>query len=99
MGLGSGIQKKTYSVSRIPVQGSKRHRIPDPGSRIRIRNTAFYVTFFTSPVFNLLEYHIFFMHSLLYIAYMFVMQVHIQYILYTTFVVEYTYTVGVEVHV
>ncbi len=28
MGLGSGIRKKTYSGSRI--QGSKRHRIPDP---------------------------------------------------------------------
>ncbi len=39
MGLGSGIRdpgsrirKKTYSGSRIRVQGSKRHRIPDPGS-------------------------------------------------------------------
>ncbi len=28
MGLGSGIREKTYSGSRI--QGSKRHRIPDP---------------------------------------------------------------------
>jgi hypothetical protein len=28
--LGSGIRKKTYSGSRIRVQGSKRHRIPDP---------------------------------------------------------------------
>jgi hypothetical protein len=45
MGLGSEIRdprsgirdpEKTYSGSRI--QGSKRHRIPDPGSRIR--NTA-----------------------------------------------------------
>jgi hypothetical protein len=30
MGLGSGIWKKTYSGSRIRVQGSKRYRIPDP---------------------------------------------------------------------
>jgi hypothetical protein len=30
MGLGSGIREKTYSGSRIRVQGSKRHRIPDP---------------------------------------------------------------------
>ncbi len=35
MGLGSGIRKKTYSGSRIRVQGSKRHRIPYPRSRIR----------------------------------------------------------------
>jgi hypothetical protein len=27
---GSEIRKKTYSGSRIRVQGSKRHRIPDP---------------------------------------------------------------------
>jgi hypothetical protein len=33
MGLGSGILKKTYSGSRIRVQGSK-----GTGSRIRIRN-------------------------------------------------------------
>jgi hypothetical protein len=25
--------------SQIPIQGSKRHRIPDPGAQIRIRNT------------------------------------------------------------
>ena len=32
MGLGLGIRDpdKTYSESRIRVQGSKRHRIPDP---------------------------------------------------------------------
>jgi hypothetical protein len=37
----SGIQKITYSGSRIRVQGSKRPRIPDPVSRFcRIRNTA-----------------------------------------------------------
>jgi hypothetical protein len=30
MGLGSGIRKKTYSGSRIWVQGSKSQRIPDP---------------------------------------------------------------------
>jgi hypothetical protein len=32
MVLGSEIRdpEKTYSVSRIPEQGSKRHRIPDP---------------------------------------------------------------------
>jgi hypothetical protein len=29
MGMGSGI-RKTYSGSRIRVQGSKRHQIPDP---------------------------------------------------------------------
>jgi hypothetical protein len=31
---GSEIQdpEKTYSGSRIGVQGSKRHRVPDPGS-------------------------------------------------------------------
>jgi hypothetical protein len=43
MGLGSGIQdpgseirdpEKTYSGSRIRVQESKRHLIPDLGSRI-----------------------------------------------------------------
>jgi hypothetical protein len=34
MGLGPGIRKKTYSGSRIRVQGTK-----DIGSRIRIRNT------------------------------------------------------------
>jgi hypothetical protein len=35
MGLGSGIRKKPILDlgSRIRVQGSKRHRIPDPGSR------------------------------------------------------------------
>ncbi len=37
--LGSGIREKTYSGSRIRVQGSIRHQIPDPGFRIRIRNT------------------------------------------------------------
>jgi hypothetical protein len=36
MGLGSGIRKKTYSGSRIRVQGSK-----GTGSQIRTRNTAF----------------------------------------------------------
>jgi hypothetical protein len=30
MGLVSGIREKTYSGSRIRVQKSKRHRIPDP---------------------------------------------------------------------
>ncbi len=30
MDLGCGIRKKTYSGSRIRVQGSKRRRIPDP---------------------------------------------------------------------
>jgi hypothetical protein len=39
MGLGSEIRdpEKTHSGSQI--QGSKRHRILDPGSRIRICNT------------------------------------------------------------
>jgi hypothetical protein len=31
--------EKTYSGSRIPDSGVKKHPIPDPGSRIRIRNT------------------------------------------------------------
>ncbi len=31
--------EKTYSGSRIPDPGVKKHPIPDPGSRIRIRNT------------------------------------------------------------
>ena len=48
MVLGSGIRdprsgirdpEKTYSESRIPDPGVKKHPIPDPGSRIRIRNT------------------------------------------------------------
>ncbi len=45
-GSGSWIWILTFYLSRIPIlnprsqlQGSKRHRIPDPGSRIRIRNT------------------------------------------------------------
>ncbi len=45
-GSGSRIWILTVYLSRIPIldprsriQGSKRHRIPDPGSRIRIRNT------------------------------------------------------------
>ncbi len=39
MGLGSGIRdpEKTYSGSRI--QGSKRHRIPNPGSTTLSRGT------------------------------------------------------------
>ncbi len=43
---GSWIWILTFYLSRIPIldprsriQGSKRHRIPDTGSRIRIRNT------------------------------------------------------------
>ncbi len=32
--------EKIYSGSRIPDPGVKKHPIPDPGSRIRIRNTA-----------------------------------------------------------
>ena len=45
-GSGSRIWILTFYLSQIPIldprsriQGSKRHRIPDPGSRIRIRNT------------------------------------------------------------
>jgi hypothetical protein len=45
-GSGSRIWILTFYLSRIPIldprsriQGSKRHRIPDSGSRIRIRNT------------------------------------------------------------
>ncbi len=45
-GSGSRIWILTIYLSQIPIldprsqiQGSKRHRIPDPGSRIRIRNT------------------------------------------------------------
>ncbi len=43
---GSRIWIPTFYLSQIPIldprsriQGSKRHRIPDPGSRIRIRKT------------------------------------------------------------
>ena len=51
---GSGIwdPEKTYSGSRIPDPGVKKHPIPDPGSRIRIRNTeknldsSYFVTLF-----------------------------------------------------
>jgi hypothetical protein len=39
-GFGIRDLEKTYSGSRILGPGSKRHRILDPGSRIRIRNTA-----------------------------------------------------------
>ncbi len=45
-GFGSRIWILTFYLSQIPIldprsriQGSKRHRIPDPGSWIRIRNT------------------------------------------------------------
>ncbi len=45
-GSGSLIWILTFYLSQIPIldprsriQGSKRQRIPDPGSRIRIRNT------------------------------------------------------------
>ncbi len=45
-GSGSRIWILTFYLSRISIldprsriQGSKRHRIPDPGSRIQIRNT------------------------------------------------------------
>ncbi len=45
-GSGSRIWILTFYLSQIPIldprswiQGSKRHRIPDPGSQIRIRNT------------------------------------------------------------
>jgi hypothetical protein len=45
-GSGSQICILTFYISQIPIldprsqiQGSKRQRIPDPGSRIRIRNT------------------------------------------------------------
>ncbi len=45
-GSGSRIRILTFYLSRIPIldprswiQGSKRHRIPDPGSWIRICNT------------------------------------------------------------
>ncbi len=45
-GSGSRIWIQTFYLSRIPIldprsriQGSKRHRIPDSGSRIRICNT------------------------------------------------------------
>jgi hypothetical protein len=50
MVLGSGIRdpEKTHSGSRI--QGSKRHRIPDPG--YRIRNT---VTKFLKLLYPVLE--------------------------------------------
>jgi hypothetical protein len=37
---GSRIRMMTSTHPGSRIQGSKRHRIPDPGSRIRIRNTA-----------------------------------------------------------
>ncbi len=37
LGCSSQVRIRIFYPSRIP--GSKRHRIPDPGSRIRIRNT------------------------------------------------------------
>jgi hypothetical protein len=42
---GSRIPMLTFSHpgSRIPDPGVKKHPIPDPGSRIRIRNTGFYI--------------------------------------------------------
>ncbi len=49
-GSGSRIWILTIYLSQIPIldprsriQGSKWHRIPDPGSRIRIRNTGDFV--------------------------------------------------------
>jgi hypothetical protein len=44
MVLGSGIRdpEKTYSGSRIQGSKSTQSRIPDLGSRIRIRNTVFW---------------------------------------------------------
>ncbi len=36
---GSRIRMLTFSHPGSRIQGSKRHPIPDPGSRIRIRNT------------------------------------------------------------
>jgi hypothetical protein len=49
-GPGSEIRdpEKTYSGSRIPDLGVKK--APDPGSRIRIRNTAFRVWCLSSSV-------------------------------------------------
>ncbi len=38
MVLGSGIRKNLF---RIPDPGSRGQKAPNPGSRIRIRNTAF----------------------------------------------------------
>jgi hypothetical protein len=40
MGLGSEIRKKTYSGSWIPDPGPGVKKALDPGSWIRIRNTA-----------------------------------------------------------
>jgi hypothetical protein len=67
MGLGSGIRdpEKTYFGSRIRVQGSKRHRIPDPdpqhcllASRISkylaviVTHFAFILSLHTVPMFE-----------------------------------------------
>jgi hypothetical protein len=54
MVLGSGIRdpEKTYYRSRIPDPGVKKHPIPDPGSRIRIRNTASIQFLFTADVYS-----------------------------------------------
>jgi hypothetical protein len=44
---GSGIRDPEKNLFWIPYPGSrgqKRHRIPDPGSQIRIRNTWFQFT-------------------------------------------------------
>jgi hypothetical protein len=38
-GCSSRIRMLTFSHPGSRIQGSKRHPIPDPGSRIRIRNT------------------------------------------------------------
>jgi hypothetical protein len=46
----SGIRNKTYSGSRIRVQGQK-----GTGSRIRICNTGFKQTFFTTMRIRILE--------------------------------------------
>ena len=44
MVLGSGIRDpgSEKNLFRIPDPGVKKHPIPDPGSRIRIRNTAYH---------------------------------------------------------
>jgi hypothetical protein len=53
MGLGSEIwdPEKTYSGSRIRVQGSKRHQNPDPGSGSATLEIAMYTMFSLSTTF------------------------------------------------
>jgi hypothetical protein len=54
-GFGIRDPEKTYSGSRIRVQGSKRHQIPDPGSATVIHVAGTYL--FCSSLINGLSTH------------------------------------------